>query len=166
MPQKQQAYVLVWQDDNVLIAKKKVRGARFGGQVTQPSILNYAGQFVFPGGKMELGETAAQAARREFFEETGHKLDWDVKKSECIERIGHAILYVESGNINKMAEIINRNLKNGSTKCEELEMVTVVTRKDAFSLLNAWLPQDEDVKRELGKRSKWYNDRSWFTDAL
>ncbi len=39
--------------------------------VRSSGLLNHAGQIAFPGGRLELGESASGAARRETFEETG-----------------------------------------------------------------------------------------------
>ncbi|WP_083100545.1 NUDIX hydrolase [Pseudophaeobacter leonis] len=51
------AIAVVWHQDQVLLIQRK----------TQPN----AGWWGFPGGHVELGETAMQAAVRELFEETG-----------------------------------------------------------------------------------------------
>lgn len=166
-----QVYVVVWQkfgqSKRVLVAKKKVKGARFGGQATTPTILNYAGQWVFPGGKVENGETPEQAARREFFEETGHRLRWDVVGSRFhqVDRF-HGILYVESSNIQLMAAQINENLKGNSTKDDELEGVDCFADSDALALFKKWADQGPEVEDVLGRRSEYYNDRSWFINAV
>ena len=164
-----QVYVVVWQTINqctwVLVAKKKVTGDRFGGQRRKPIILNYAGQWVFPGGKVEKGETSDQAARREFFEETGHRLWWDVVNSNFKQRQSHGILYVES-NIQLMAEQIKQNLVNNSTPDDELQCVDVVPLSYAKTLFGEWLQQSPEVEKTLRSRNKFFSDRSWFTNAL
>ncbi|MBX3181275.1 MAG: (deoxy)nucleoside triphosphate pyrophosphohydrolase [Polyangiaceae bacterium] len=55
------ALALVWHQGRILIAKR-ARGAHQGGL------------WEFPGGKIEPGETAAQAATREVLEETGLRI--------------------------------------------------------------------------------------------
>ena len=166
-----QVYVVVLQTINqckrVLVAKKKVTGDRFGGQYRKPIILNYAGQWVFPGGKVEKGETSDQAARREFFEETGHRLRWDVVNSNFrqVDQF-HGILYVESKNIQLMAEQINQNLVNNSTHDDELQCVNVFPLSYASKLFGKWLQQSQEVEKTLRSRNKYFNDRSWFTNAL
>lgn len=167
-----QVYVVVWQwvgpHRMVLVGKKKVRGARFEGRPTLPSILNYAGQWVFPGGGKKTGERPQDAARREFFEETGHRLRWDVVGAHYEQPDHrHGILYVQSANIELMATRINDNLLRGATQDDELECVRVFTHSYALALFSVWSQQDEDVEDELRRRDeKYYKDRSWFTDAL
>lgn len=165
-----QAYVVVWQKMGettcVLVALKKVYGSRFGGEEVEPSVLNYAGQWVFPGGKVE-GERPDQAARREFREETGHRLRWDVKDSQYVQPDRyHGILYVQSADIETMAATINESLRAGTTADDELERVAVVSVELALRLFSEWIPLDEGVEGELARRSRYYNDRSWFVAAL
>jgi 8-oxo-dGTP pyrophosphatase MutT (NUDIX family) len=166
-----QVYVIVWQKIGqhvaVLVAEKKVAGARFGGKITEPSILNYAGQWVFPGGKVEGGDTPEQAAYREFFEETGHRLRWDVVAAgySPVDQY-HGILYVQSSNIQLMAAVINENLKGGKTLDDELARVAVFIVPNALALFGKWVEQSAEVEGVLKKRSKDYRDRSWFTNAL
>lgn len=164
-----QVYVIVFQGKNVLVAKKNVVGTRFHGiDVPNPSVLNYAGQWVFPGGGVKTGQTAEKAARVEFFEETGHRLRWDVKSSKMITPDNnHGILFVESNNIATIADTINGNIYGNKPADNELELVQVVDFNSAISSFSNWINQDDQVETTLFQRSgKWYKDRSWFINAL
>jgi 8-oxo-dGTP pyrophosphatase MutT (NUDIX family) len=133
---------------------------------TAPSVLNYAGQWVFPGGKVEDLEMPEQAARREFLEETGHGLRWDVAAMNYVDFGQFGILYVQSSAIDIMATRINEKLAANATTDDELERVAVHSVSYALALMSAWAEQAPEVEAELRRRSRWYNDRSWFKQAL
>lgn len=161
-----QVYVIVWQQSgtfkNVLVAMKKVRGARFGGQaINQPRILNYAGQWVFPGGRVENNQTPEQAAYREFFQETGIRLGWDVVTTQFNSFGEYGILYVQSVNIHLMAVRINDNLASDNTLDDELQHVVVLQASHVYALFTTWIQQSPDVEAVIRVRN-----RSWLTDAL
>ncbi|MEU3983468.1 hypothetical protein AB0F77_25850 [Streptomyces sp. NPDC026672] len=54
----------------VLVAYKNVYGSRFGGNATEPTVLNGAGQLVIPGGSVAADDVIT-GGQIEFFEETG-----------------------------------------------------------------------------------------------
>ncbi|WP_331772454.1 hypothetical protein OG948_54050 (plasmid) [Embleya sp. NBC_00888] len=72
----------------VLVAWKNVYGSRFGGNPTQPTVLNGSGQLVIPGGSVTAPDVIT-AGRIEFFEETGIDLRQDVVRQQ-MKTVGNA----------------------------------------------------------------------------
>lgn len=74
--QLQNVGIPAWPDPNlqatVNAAQRRISGWA-GSQ--SPRLVNQAGQWALPGGRMSVAETAERAARREFQEETGVELD-------------------------------------------------------------------------------------------
>ena len=72
-----QVYAALYDSEDVfLIVRKRELNtwwANKGGKgaLSAPTLVNQAGQYAFPGGKKESGETDISAAKREFEEETG-----------------------------------------------------------------------------------------------
>ncbi|MGW1996548.1 hypothetical protein [Embleya sp. NPDC001921] len=71
-----------------LVAWKNVYGSRFGGNPTQPSVLNGCGQLVIPGGSVTAADVIT-AGRMEFFEETGIDLRQDAVRQQ-MKTVGNA----------------------------------------------------------------------------
>lgn len=59
----------------ILKNQKVLLGKRHEDPEKASSLLNGAGTWTMPGGKLDFGETFEEAARREVFEETGMKLN-------------------------------------------------------------------------------------------
>lgn len=170
-----QVYVVVWQRIEpatlVLLAQKKVWGTRFNGNWVEPGVLNYAGQWVFPGGGVNRDEQPEDAAWREFFEETGIDLGQPgyVLESSFVADAHHGILYVKTDKIGVFMVEINRNIIEERTLDDELQRVKWIDARGALidlQYLN-WYPQADDVEQELQRRGgPDYRDRSWFTGAI
>ena len=59
----------------ILKSGKILLGKRHDNPVKASSLLNGAGKWTMPGGKLHFGETFEQGAKREVFEETGIRLN-------------------------------------------------------------------------------------------
>jgi 8-oxo-dGTP pyrophosphatase MutT (NUDIX family) len=66
-----QAYLALHATSRFLIVKKRFSNQWWNGAIAGAAIVNQAGQYAFPGGRMNPGETAIEAALREFYEESG-----------------------------------------------------------------------------------------------
>lgn len=166
-----QSYLLLCSDDGnqVLVAKKKLTGKRFGGEVSPPTILNYAGQWVIPGGGVKTGEEVQDAAVREFLEETGLTIREGDEGN--VKSIYTTILEDNSGskfscsfaiakNQNRVSSLINQNLSENRTLDDELqivEWVDVLTAKGRFQTFTEVIPE---------ALSKAKQPRDWFVIAL
>ncbi len=107
---------------------------------------NNPGQVVFPGGRIDGGETPAAAAVREFLEETGVTVDLvhnvihtthpvAIAAQEVVDFVGYSALYVRVGSLadlNKVFADVMLNLKNGGTH-GELVSAEVMTNRQAHA---------------------------------
>jgi 8-oxo-dGTP pyrophosphatase MutT (NUDIX family) len=167
-----QCYVVVFDRYlNVFVARKNIQGQKFEGVQTSPSYLNYGGQVVFPGGKVEEGNLQDEALR-EFQEETGIDLKQyiDGNKMTTVNFGDFSATYCLIDNDYKEGLVINanKNVTFGKTPDDELDQLGFLSFDAAYDVLKTWdssltTPQAERV---LSKRSKWSMDKSWFQKIM
>ncbi len=166
-----QAYMVVYSKRQrmVFVAFKKITGHRFGGRPTEPSLLNYGGQLVFPGGGAE-GDDGKAAALREFFEETGIDLnkyiDGDKFQTVTFEGGSYSATYAEIDDdyMTALVENTNTNVHHKSTLDDELYQLGFLDVLAAYSALSTWDSSLTTAAAEaaLRRRSKYSLDKSWF----
>ena len=128
-----QVYVVVCnlELDLFLITKKNVVNRFWEGQLSATdTVVNQAGQYALPGGRIEATETPQMAGSREFLEETGVDLGkfagtWGEEFSMKDEYT--ALLYeVEPGTLFQLEILINQNISQRNVTDLEHECVVLV----------------------------------------
>ncbi len=129
---------------------------------------NNGGQHVFPGGRVNPGESLRVAASREFREETGvdyHSLEkrfdlgdqgaCDASHASTMDLQTHGILFVDVSyaDLIRIGDLINDNIAQHHVADEELQRVDVMTKGAALAVI-----QQDDNPANLARRTNWFSD--------
>ncbi|WP_299589355.1 NUDIX domain-containing protein [uncultured Microbulbifer sp.] len=178
-----QVYTLVYDiNQRVLISKKKVQNKWWDYSLSKKaSRVNQAGQWALPGGGKEPSESAEEAARREFLEETGVCLKnfeggnegLNIISNRQYTLIGFRLLSSELENIEKE---INRMLAPSNIdalkptgyrdiKDWELSEVKIVHKSTVLSKLGKKQPISQLLDEVAPSAVKRYSqDIDWYLD--
>lgn len=135
------------------------------------NVPNNPGQVVFPGGRVDVNESATDAAVREFYEETGVRIDLDngvidstspvtILQTNVINFPGapapttYSALYLQVAGLpelNRVLADIKINIKNGHVDDKELDTVEVMTNRQAYATFF-----NEDDINNPKKRTEWF----------
>ena len=170
-------YVVIYdQNLNVLLAKKKITGARFEGKKTNPTVLNYSGQEVFPGGDPKNAKDTTDGALKEFTEETGVNLNSYIGNAKMWTKdftyFSATFCYIEDNKKGDLVKEATTNIASGKTDDDELETVYFLDYKSAYLKLTTWdssltTPQaEQELSLRASKKKYNYQDKSWFKEMM
>jgi ADP-ribose pyrophosphatase YjhB (NUDIX family) len=160
-----QVYAIVHDGTNCLVFKKKEHGYFFDGKAVVPIVLNGAGAYCFPGGRLKEGEKPTHGAIRELKEETGV----DITKYEfttvptCIKMTDGAntyygVFYFMEADFDEVVKKCQTNLDKANAKAKYLKenkIISGVVVGDTGSIID----------NELSKKLKIMSLNDTITDG-
>lgn len=165
-------YIVLYDETSVMIARKFERW----NNIADEKILHYSGQDVFPGGRIERNELQINAAYREFLEETGINLTDatnirtyqlvipdDVTEFTTRNNFHYYALYVRSGALESLVDIINTNLSSNGRAGSidgELEFVRTESRdfNNALNCFQNMIPVSQPCLHNASQVRDWFQE--------